>query len=97
MIRPVLLTAALLATSGCFIGGSERPAIASDGNCRNEPLEPFVGAQATGDAGSAMLRASGAQLIQWISPDEMVTQEFRQNRVRVQLDSTGRIQSARCG
>ena len=97
MIRPVLLTAALLATSACFTGGSEPPAFASDGNCRNEPLEPFVGRQASVEAGSAMMQASGAKLIQWISPDEMVTQEFRQDRLRIQLDSAGRVQSARCG
>jgi hypothetical protein len=36
-------------------------------------------------------------VLQWISPDSIVTMDFRTERLRVRLDRLKRVESARCG
>ena len=95
MSRLALIAPALL-LSACVSVAVDEPA-ASGGECRNEPLAQFVGQQATQQLGADILRASGAKALQWINPGQAVTMDFRIERVRVSLDSNGRVESARCG
>ena len=95
MTRLPLIAPALL-LGACVSVGADEPSVMG-GECRNEPLAQFVGQQATQQLGADMLRASGAKALQWINPGQMVTMEFRADRVRVTLDSNGRVEAARCG
>ena len=96
MIRLPLIIPALL-LSACMSVAADEPAVMGEGECRNEPLGQFTGQQASQQLGADILRASGAKLLQWINPGQMVTMEFRSDRVRVTLDASGRVESARCG
>ena len=65
--------------------------------CQAIDVSPYVGQQATSELGAAMLRASGARIIRWIYPGQVVTMEFSAERLTVHLDSAGRVQGASCG
>ena len=65
--------------------------------CRNTMLQQFVGQPATADLGLQIIRASGSKTLQWVAAGTMVTQEFRDNRVRIYLDEQSRVQRVSCG
>lgn len=97
MTRFALLATLPLALVACATVEPQEPRMNGEGECRNEPLAQFVGRQQSDALGAEIRRASGARLIQWINPGEMVTMEFRADRVRVTLDSNRRVEVARCG
>ena len=97
MTRPLSLIAPALLLCACVSVGAEEPAMMGEGECRNESLGQFVGQQATQQLGADILRVSGAKLLQWINPGQMVTMDFRSDRVRVTLDANGKVEAARCG
>jgi hypothetical protein len=100
MNRLLALAPALL-LGGCVVFPVPVPVpaaqVAGGGECRNEGLERFKGQPATQALGAEMQRVSGARVLQWISPDSMVTMDFRTERLRVRLDRLNRVESARCG
>lgn len=96
MIRFALTIPALL-VAGCATVAADEPAVAGAGECRNEALAQFTGQPATQELGSAILRESGAKVLQWIRQGDAVTMDFRADRVRVQLDGSNRVEAARCG
>ena len=93
MRKLVPIAAMLLA--GC--AATPPPAVVGDGECRQGSLGGFVGQTATADLGARMLAASGARLLRWVQPGQMVTMEFRSDRITVRLDSVNRVVSANCG
>ncbi|MFC7537068.1 I78 family peptidase inhibitor [Sphingomonas sp. GCM10030256] len=103
MIRFLVPAALALSLCACATvpapatAGDMEPQIAGDGQCRNDALDQFTGRQRSEELGAEIRRVSGAKLVQWINPDEMVTMEFRADRVRVRLDASGKVLSARCG
>ena len=74
-------------------GGSE----SSDGTCRAEGLEKYVGQPATEENGAAIQRDSGARTLRWIPHGGVVTMEFSPVRVNVKLDPQNRIEAVTCG
>lgn len=65
--------------------------------CRNEGLDAFVGREATSETGSEILTRSGAKVLRWLKPGQIVTMEFRSDRVNVKLDAQNRITAVTCG
>lgn len=96
MSRLALLLPALLLSACASVAAQETP-VTSAGECSNEGLDRFVGQQRSAQLEADLREASGAKVVQFIGPDEMVTMEYRPDRLRVQLDASGRVQSARCG
>lgn len=88
-----------LTLSGCVMlfakSPTERAGRAK--TCNGAKLGSFVGQPATAAVGRAILKASGAELLQWVAAGTMVTMEYRPNRVRVTLDAAGKIERASCG
>jgi hypothetical protein len=65
--------------------------------CQGAGLERFAGRPATGDIGADILRTSKAATIRWVQPGQMVTMEYRADRVTVHLASGNRIDRVNCG
>ena len=65
--------------------------------CHGENLHQFVGQPATQELGAAVLRASGANRLQWVAHGMMVTMDFSPERVRVFLTADNRVERASCG
>lgn len=97
MTRLLFLVPALLLTA-CATASADEPVVAGGGGeCRSAELAQFTGQEATAELGAQILRVSGARTLQWIGYGMMVTMEFNPSRVRVQLDASNRVESARCG
>lgn len=87
-----------LATTGCATNPPPPPiAVVGAGDCRNNGFERFVGQRATAELGAQLQQASGARSIQWIQPGQMVTMEFRSDRLRVRLGAGNLVVGANCG
>lgn len=92
---PVLILASL---SGCAMAGSgEIGRSASEGRCRNEPLDQFAGQRADAALGARMLEVSDAKVLRWVPPDTAVTMDFRPDRLTVWYDESYIITKASCG
>jgi hypothetical protein len=90
-MRLALVMTAFL--SGC----ATAPPEATPAPCRNEALSGFVGQTASAAVGSAMLAQSGARVLRWVGFGQMVTMDYRGDRITVYLDSANRITRASCG
>lgn len=84
------------AAAGCATVGPEAAATPG-GTCRNDGLQAYVGRPATAEVGAEIQRTSGAKTLQWVAAGTMVTMDFREDRVRVYLDESNRVQRVSCG
>lgn len=73
-------------------------AVTSSDACGAGKLAPWIGQRASDAVRADVARATGAATIRWISPGDMVTEDFSAERLNVSLEAgTGAILSARCG
>lgn len=97
MIR-LALPFALLAAAGCHpdsLGYIKAPPAGTQ--CTAQGLEPLIGQKRSAKVERAAKLGSGARTIRWITPDMMVTMDYREDRLNVHLGTDGRIGSVRCG
>jgi len=94
-MRKLLALAPLLAAA-CTTMANETPPI-SDGQCRSEGLDAFVGREPTPEVGSEIIAKSGAKVFRWLVPGQIVTMEFRADRLNIVLDDAGKVSAIRCG
>jgi Peptidase inhibitor I78 family len=65
--------------------------------CDAEAVQRFVGEAYTPELGEQARVASGATIARALRPGEVVTMEFRADRLSLTLDESGRIVRASCG
>lgn len=87
----------VVALSACATTAAEPPLVGGDGICQHDTLARFYGQVASQALGADLLGASRAKILRWVPHDGMVTMDFRQDRLTVQLDPANRVVSARCG
>lgn len=95
-MRATLLLAAALC--GC---STQAPAMKPSPNppaaCDAAPVQSFVGRAYDAAAGDELRKRSGAQRVRTVRPGQMVTMEFDEQRLTVEVDARGRIAAVRCG
>ena len=69
----------------------------SGGTCNAGPAQALVGRPATSELGAEALRLSGSQALRWIPPGGMVTMDYREDRLNIELDAQNRVVRLRCG
>jgi hypothetical protein len=97
-MRRIALTApALLAA--CSTAPAQPPAHGETAGheCQSAGLERFAGQSATTEVGAEILRVSKAATIRWVQPGQMVTMEFRADRVTVHVGPGNKIERVNCG
>ena len=77
-------------------GGEEIP-VAGGGRCDASRVQNLVGRQATTELGTEARDRSGASRIRWIRPGDVVTMDYREDRLNIHLDAQGRIARIVCG
>lgn len=97
-MRNALVLIAVLG-AGCTTVAAQEPVHgeAPGYECRSEGLNAFVGQMATAELGSEILAKSGAKVLRWLRPGQIVTMEFRFDRVNVKLDAQNKIEAVTCG
>ena len=96
-MRMAVVSLCLLPLVACTVAESQPVDGTPLAACRNEPLDQFVGQPASQDLGARILAASGARTIRWVPKGGVVTMDFREDRLTVQLDGSNRVETARCG
>lgn len=101
MKNVVMLCLAAFPLAACATSGGDTPPASppavTEGPCKHEGLESFVGQKATAETGAALLSASGARTLRWGGPGMAMTMDFRPDRLTVSYDERMAITSARCG
>ena len=96
-MRPLIISPLAL-LGACAMNAANPPVIAEPSHsCENAQLGRFVGLQATQQVGAEMLSESGARVLRWVAIGQMVTMDFRGDRLTVHLGPTNLITSAACG
>jgi hypothetical protein len=65
--------------------------------CDASRAQALVGRQATSELGAEALRLTGARAIRWIPPGAIVTMDYREDRLNIELDGRNRVTQLRCG
>lgn len=97
-----ILTGALLMMAGCAAVPPEDvedvPVHGETGRtCNAEPAQGLIGRVATQELGGEAMRLSGAGALRWIPKDGMVTMDYREDRLNIELDGENRVTKIRCG
>jgi hypothetical protein len=74
-----------------------REAGVSEYRCRAEGLDDLVGRTATPALGSEALRRSGARVLRWIRPGDVVTMDYSLERLNISLGAQNRVERFHCG
>jgi hypothetical protein len=65
--------------------------------CDAAKAQSLVGRARSATLGAEALRLSGAGTLRWLRPGEIVTMEYREDRLNIELDAKGRVKAIRCG
>ena len=75
---------------------ADTPPSAGDG-CDAVPAQRFVGEAYTAELGEEARLAAGATVVRALRPGEIVTMEYRGDRLTLTLDESGKISAVNCG
>lgn len=96
-----LLVATVLA--GCSTGGTSGGSAApvapagNDGRCEASGADFTVGKPATAELLEQARKASGSQMARILKPHDMITLEYRSERLNLNVDEKGVITRVNCG
>lgn len=95
-LMPAFLLAAPLAACAATAPGPVGPGEPL-ATCSTATLPQYIGQPATQELGARMLATSGARVLRWVAVGQMVTMDFRGDRLTVRLTAANRVESASCG
>ena len=101
--RAYLATLAVAAVlAGCSTGGNaggDAPAASAgnDGRCEASSATFTVGKAATPELLEQARKASGAQIARVLKPTDMITLEYRSERLNLNADEKGVVTRVNCG
>ena len=93
-MRKIMSLVILAATCGC--AAAPRPETGA-AICDAARAQSLVGQSAGTDIAARAQRLSGAGIVRWLQPGQIVTMEFRADRLNLVLDGQNRIEAIRCG
>jgi hypothetical protein len=101
MIERMLVGGLMLMAMGCTPvpppeEGEQIP-VRGAGRCDAAPVQQLVGRQSTTEIGTEARSRSGAASIRWIRPGDVVTMDYREDRLNIHLDARGRVARLVCG
>lgn len=92
-IRVFGLAAIALLMSACATPATPTSASA----CNADAIGPYVGQAATPAVVESARKASGAQLVRALKPNDAATMDYRVERINIMLDDANKIVRATCG
>ena len=96
-----LAVAAVLAgcSTGGNSGGGDAPAAAAgnDGRCEASGADFAIGKQGSAELLEQARKASGSQMARILKPHDVVTLEYRSERLNLNVDDKGVVTRVNCG
>lgn len=97
-----LLIAGAMLMAGCATTVPEEPGDVpvrgeTGRKCSAGPAQGLVGKPATKALGTEALRLSGAGSMRWIGEGDMVTMDYREDRLNIHLDAKNVVVKIVCG
>lgn len=83
-------------SAACATSQTEIPEAGSAG-CDAAKVQHLIGTSADGDLAAKAVHLSGASSMRWLRPGQIVTMEYRADRLNMQLDDQNKVVAARCG
>jgi hypothetical protein len=99
MIRALLLGGLLMTNGGCTTPPPGEPEVPlhGAGSCDATGTDHLVGRQATAELSAEAQRLSNARTVRWLKPGQMVTMEYRADRLSISVDEQNLVTKIRCG
>ena len=96
------IAAALFVLSACTAAQADEEPVPVHGGtpgytCAAAKVQTLVGQAGTAELGARALSLSGARTIRWVRPGDMVTMDFRADRLNIELDERSRVKTLSCG
>lgn len=97
---------AVLALAGCSTGGADKspvadpasaPVVATDGRCDSDLAKFAVGQMASSALLQQAQQRSGAQTARILRPGDIMTLEYRSERLNLNVDVQGVVARVNCG
>ena len=92
--------AMLVAMAGCASvppAEAEEVPVRGGGRCDAAKAQGLIGRASSRDLGAEALRLTGARVVRWIPEGGMVTMDYREDRVNLQLDGKDKVVKVACG
>ena len=90
-----------LALGGCIPAASPPestpPPPAEAGACNAAPAQGLIGRQSSPSLAEEARRLSGARVWRWLRPGQIVTMEYRADRLNLHLDAQDKVERINCG
>jgi hypothetical protein len=96
-MRLLLAVLALTACDPVTPPPESTPPPSPAGACNAAPAQGLVGRQASPRLAAEAQRLSGARVWRWLRPGQMVTMEFRADRLNLRLDAGDKVEGITCG
>ncbi len=104
MVCTVTLAATLTACASASGGGATATTPPPDSSpsqespmCRHDAASRWIGTTLTDAIQEEARKATGAATVRAIGPDDMVTMDFREDRLNIRVDAQRKILSFDCG
>ena len=91
-MKSVLLSPMLVLAGACATAQPPGP-----GTCDATNAQSLVGQSASSNIAAQAQRLTGATVVRWLLPGQIVTMEYRADRLSIVLDANNRVQAIRCG
>ncbi len=88
---------ALLALAGSACSHLQSTPPPPGGVCDAGPAQGLIGRQSSPALAREAQRLAGARTVRWLRPGQMVTMEFRADRLNLHLDGQDRVERINCG
>lgn len=98
MKLPIIAIAAVAGLSACTQATppEDLPAM-PQGTCNADPAQSLLGTRATAEAGTQLLKLTGARTLRWVPPRSAVTMDYRADRLTVSYDDAYTLVRISCG
>ena len=67
------------------------------GTCDAAPARGLIGRSASPELAAEAQRFTGARVWRWLRPGQIVTMEFRADRLNIRLDAQDKVEGLSCG
>ena len=95
-LRPAILVSVILLLAACATPATHAPPAVA-GQCNADAAQAHVGHAASAEMVDAARKDAGATIARTLSPGQVVTMEYRHDRLNVHIDADRKITRITCG